>query len=199
MAEDNPSILENELVYKGQEVIDQNIIPDEKITPGKKYKIDYLLYRMIALSDNAAFELLALSMPSDILKKVHYDLGIPFPEEATQTDFMNVRSYSSLFRVLYNSSYLTRHYSNLALIKLIEAQYDNGLRAGVPKKVEIAHKFGVKQIENEKKVQLHDCGIIYHKVNPYVLCIMTKGNDIKNQEKIISSISKTVYDEIDKK
>jgi hypothetical protein len=74
------------------------------------------------------------------------------------------------------------------------------LVAGVPQNVPIAHKYGTYEFEenvNGRKVlaeQLHDCGIVYHVEKPYVFCFMTKGKDVETLYRIISHVSKLVYD-----
>ena len=46
--------------------------------------------------------------------------------------------------------------------------------------------------------QLHDCGIIYHKSRPYLLCVMTYGKYFLKEVDIIKEISAIVYQEVDK-
>lgn len=46
-------------------------------------------------------------------------------------------------------------------------------------------------------VELHDCGIIYYPNNPYVLCVMTRGDSMEELKKIISTISLMTYKEVD--
>jgi hypothetical protein len=60
----------------------------------------------------------------------------------------------------------------------------------------IANKFGIRSENDDKDQQLHDCGIIYYPNHPYLLCVMTKGNDVNEMEKVIQDISKSVFDEI---
>jgi len=45
--------------------------------------------------------------------------------------------------------------------------------------------------------QLHDCGIIYHPSKPYILCIMTKGEEIEELASVIADISRLVFKGID--
>lgn len=42
--------------------------------------------------------------------------------------------------------------------------------------------------------ELHDCGIIYYPERPYLLCVMTEGNDLNELAGVIQNISKTVYE-----
>jgi hypothetical protein len=43
---------------------------------------------------------------------------------------------------------------------------------------------------------MHDCGIVYAKNQPYVLCVMSRGKSFADLSDAIALISKTVYDEM---
>ncbi len=194
LAENNPQILDEELMYE-TEIEHKNL--DDNLELHKKYHVTQLMHRMLVLSDNVAFNLLTMRLPKKYIKKVHQDLEISYPEEGTPDDFMSVKSYASIFRVLFNSSYLPRRYSELMLNILSESTFIDGLVAGVDADVPVAHKFGILNSENSQyESQLHDCGIIYLPEKPYLLCVMTKGNDQEQLEKIIKEISATVFDEV---
>ena len=159
---------------------------------GEEYQIEYLIERVIKLSDNVAFNLLTSNISAKDLKKTHDDLGLVFPTVETPNDFISVKSYSSLFRILYNSSYLFRRNSEHLIELLSQAEFKDGLVAGVPEDVVVAHKFGIlKQPFGEN--QLHDCGIVYHPKQPYILCVMTKGDNTDQLKQIIAEISNTIF------
>jgi beta-lactamase class A len=70
------------------------------------------------------------------------------------------------------------------------------LVAGVPAGIPVAHKFGeTGQVGGER--QLHDCGIVYYPNSPYILCIMTRGNNFEELPNIIKQISSEVYKHVD--
>lgn len=56
---------------------------------------------------------------------------------------------------------------------LAQAKYPDGLTAGLPKNVTVAHKFGEHVNGDPKRgidsVELHDCGVIYGPNLPYFL------------------------------
>ena len=74
----------------------------------------------------------------------------------------------------------------------------HGIVAGVPAGVKVAHKFGEgtgSTSDNESVVSiLNDCGIVYKKDHPYIICIMTEGTDFSDMEKVLGRISRTVYE-----
>lgn len=193
--EDKPGLMETEITYDN--LLESNIPEHLNLQVGKKYSIAELVERSITLSDNVAFQLLVANLPPNYLQKVHRDLDITYPSETTPADFVSVRSYSSIFRILYNSSYLSRENSQYLLELLSKTQFKDGLVAGLPKGIQVSHKFGVKNAEKqEHDFQLHDCGIVYAPDQPYLACIMTKGNNTDELKSTISEISKTIYQSV---
>ena len=84
--------------------------------------------------------------------------------------------------------------SNRALGILSESMFKDGIVAGVPKGTIVAHKFGEQKNGNVQ--QLHDCGIVYYKPNPHLLCVMTQGDNIDELKPVIQDVSKKVYEEV---
>lgn len=166
-------------------------IPFLKIKNHSEYSVKELLEYMIEYSDNGAtFALWSLLSGQNLkYQGVYEDLKIDF-----SWDFVEVVDYSTLFRVLFNSSYLNKYYSDYSLRLLSQVVFDKWLRAWVPLNLKVSHKFG--ELVNPGGIkQLHDCGIIYFPDHPYVLCIMTRWADsYKQLEDVISSISKYIYD-----
>ena len=178
---------------------DQNIEPEIKIEVGKEYEVEDLLERMIIYSDNAAAQTL-LSYNKIIeneLDFIYRDLGfnlLSWSDEGYE-NYMTVKEYSSFFRILYNSSYLSREMSERALKLLSQTDYTFGLKAGVDEKTVVSHKFGERIIFDTK--QLHDCGIVYKQEKPYLLCLMTRGDDLEKMKEVIRDISQLFYSYLD--
>jgi beta-lactamase class A len=107
---------------------------------------------------------------------------------------MNIKEYVSLFRVLFNVSYLNKEASEKALELLTRVEFKDGLPAGLPANIVVAHKFGERIVNGLS--QLHDCGIVYYPSHPYLICIMTRGADFTQLSKHIQEISKITYDEM---
>lgn len=154
--------------------------------------------RMIVFSDNTSKELLRLRLESlspGIIDQTFIDLGISM-QNPDGSQFITVSSYASLFRILYNASYLDRDSSQLALQLLLESEFPNGIESGVPKTTQVAHKFGYLDFLPTEK-QFHDCGIVYHPKRPYLLCVMTRGKDPDTIVSVIGKISEAVWDEVE--
>lgn len=190
ISEINSSILQNKILYS--ELIESNLKPEDDLIVGQEYEVEYLIERILILSDNISFNLLTSHISKEQLLKTHEDLGIVYPSNNTPSDFVSVRSYSSIFRVLYNSSYLYRKNSEYLLKILSQTEFKDGLVAGLPSDIVVSHKFGISNKENGDK-QLHDCGIVYLTNKPYILCVMTKGKNLDELKTIIKEISATIY------
>ncbi len=152
---------------------------------------------MIIYSDNNPSKLLAQNIKAPAFFRPYEELGLPLPTVENGEYYLRVKDYATFFRVLYNTSYLTREYSEKALRILAKSEFKDALVAGVPGNVIVAHKFGERIWEDTKEHQMHDCGIIYHPDAPYLLCVMTRGKSFDKLKKTIADISKLVYEEID--
>ena len=149
---------------------------------------------MIVDSDNNAKNVLLNSIGEFDINQIYTDLGIAIPGTRGTEDFMSVKEYAAFFRILYNASYLNKEMSQKALNLLLSTDYADGLVAGVPKEMKVAQKFGERRMEDVN--QLHDCGIVYYPQKPYLICVMTRGNDFKTQGRIIADISRVIYSNI---
>lgn len=197
-AEKEPEILGRKLVCDTDPamLIQQNIPPHETLKVGASYTIDDLLRRMIVYSDNAAMDTLVRhTRGEEWFRQTYHDLALPAPGSDSATGEISVKRYASFFRVLFNASYLERESSNRALKLLTETTFRDGLVAGLPRNVEVAHKFGERG-DLAGAMQLHDCGIVYHPDTPYLLCVMTRGDQQTQMTSAIAETSRMIYDEV---
>ncbi len=181
----------------------ENISPSSTIEPGKSYTIKDLLEAMIISSDNNALENL-YQMHPELLKKTFSEDDITLPdsiEKIAMGNYVSPKMYSNFLETLYNASDLGAENSEYALKLLSRIDYNQGLTARLPQQVEVAHKFGERKIEENGQIteqQFHECGIVYYPGHPYVLCVMTKGQDLKTQQDRVAEISKDIYDIVKK-
>ncbi len=167
----------------------------EPLVPGTDYRIEELIQRMLVQSDNqAAALLLSHTQPTEVIEVLR-EMGVPLIHKEGDW-WITVGEYGSLFRILYNSTFLNQQLSNTLLSLLNQAQPTGGLVTGVDSGVPIAHKFGERKVGALQ--QFHDCGIVYYPRRPYLLCIMTRGSDIKQQEKAIEAMSRLVFEQVKK-
>lgn len=191
-AQDDPSILKQGIGFYGTYKPKQNIQPELQLQPNMKYSVEEVARRMITYSDNSAYMLLLKFMkPTDVIQ-AYKDL-VQIDIQAKHQTPISAKQYSIILKTLYNATYISRVYSNLVIKLLEQTKYSEGIIAGLPKSVPVAHKFGERTYTKSDKKQLHDCGIIYYPDKPYLLCIMTEGKDQYTEAKAIQHISEYVY------
>lgn len=204
-AEWDPSILQEKITIEKIANYEQNIIPEKYAEIGKDYTVEELLELMVLYSDNNASNNLLMHLPEQISEDVFTTLQVPSPKDATaETYKLNVKEYASFFRILFNASYLSNAWSEATLKLLSKVSFDRGITGKLPKDIKVAHKFGERIYTEEtptwqikELAQLHDCGIVYYPGNPYLLCIMTRGNTLDELSIMTQDISKMIYDTVD--
>ncbi len=204
-AERNPQLLEKKVVATDEYfdyALKQNFEVKTKIEKGGSYTLEQLLTNMIAESDNIATLMLSKYVVQSDYNNLLEAVGLEVQDGGEDVD-VRVKDFAGFFRVLYNASYLNREYSEFALSILSKSTFKLGIVDGLPREIQVAHKYGERSIEQKqdgvtiiKERQLHDCGIVYSEKNPYILCVMTRGKDFEKQESFISEISKFVYNEV---
>ncbi len=204
--EDDPSFLKKEVVYteeisKMNSTIKSNSESDLVI--GKSYSVEDLVEIMITQSDNGAKNLLLTVIDKSYLNKLFALVALADPQTSSVYQISAIK-YSLFLRVLYGASYLNNDNSERILGYLSKSTFSDGLVAGLPKAVPVAHKFGVYEFDDTVNgiithvQQLHDCGVIYHAKKPYILCIMTKGKDLPSLYTVITKASKLIYEDQEK-
>lgn len=205
LQEDRGNILEQKVTVPSDlpAILTQHFPSGKTIEDGKVYSVRELVSYTLSGSDNRSYFLLNdhishLANGTDIVQKTMLNLGIIDFDEGIDIKVreVTVRGYASLFRQLYNVSFISAEHSEELLAIMSENSFTAGLRQGVPQNVEISHKFGERYLENNEK-QLHDCGIVYYPDNPYLLCVMTRGKNFDELSQVIGTISKSVYEEVD--
>ena len=193
-AQSDPTVLTKQIAYTQDPVgvIPENFPPKHPLEKGQTYTVEQLIEQMIIASDNVALRLLEDNIDNAKIDQVTLDLGITTATDTTPDDFMDVSEYSTLFRVLYYSTYLNKDYSEKALDILSKAEFTQGLTQLLPRDLTVAHKFGERDLPDGTH-QLHDCGIVYYPKRPYLVCIMTKGPDFGDLSTSIEQISSKIY------
>jgi len=200
-AESQPESLNVTLQYVGTTTLpEQQFKPRVSAEKDRSYMVKELLEMMIRYSDNASYQTLDAFLSesehrSNLRLNVFQEIGLINPDNRIE-ETITVRGYASLFRILYNVSYLNVEYSELLLTWLAGSEYAAGVRAGLPPEIPFAGKFGERIILGTNEKQLHECGIVYYPGNPYLICVMTKGNTWDELNETIREISRIVYDEV---
>lgn len=166
-----------------------------KLIEGKAYTVDDLLEKMIVDSDNGAKDLLYSEVDRKYFLEVFRLLGVAEPDVPTYE--LSPKEYALFFRTLYGGTYLSVEDSERLLEIFTRVKFRDGIVAGVPADITVAHKFGTFTLTDtagaKTGIELHDCGIVYHPEDPFILCIMTKGQDADKLAHFIAGMSALVY------
>ena len=192
MEEEHPGLLEKKLIYNHPFTTDKKpVILSQSIQLGHTYTIKELLTYMIVNSDNNATQLLNANIDVKTFKKIFTDVGLEAPDWNSSDYPISAKDYSLFMRVLYNASYLSDEDSEFAAELLSKSDFRNGLIKDLPAYLKMAHKFG--ESGNGKETELHESAIIYLDKRPYLLTVMTRGNDINKLPQVLSQISDIIY------
>ena len=195
-SETNPLVLKKELTYTPSK--DPQLLPNASPAqlPSGTYTVERLIEAMIIDSDNTAKDVLLDHMNIANLNDVFDEMDINFLKDPSGT--ISPKAYIVFFSRLYGAGFLNRTSSNRALELLSKTTFTQGLVAGMPQGVTVAHKYGERGIYQEGVLagaELHDCGIVYASPTPYYLCVMTRGNQIEQLTDVIRTISATIYND----
>ena len=164
---------------------------------GREYTLEELILLMVEHSDNGARDMLAIILPGANVDRIFSTVGVNLPQPSSEYE-ITTEKYARFLRMLYSASYLNEGNSNKLLSLLTKTDFDYALTKYLPKTIEVAHKWGVLNLPPNTSgialTQLHDCGIIYNGDSPYVLCVMTKGEDQLVLANTIANISKKVFE-----
>ena len=201
-------------VDKGIWTMDTNLLLQPKYKNkkyGELYKLaDFsdiplhlVIEEMIISSDNTAVSMIYNSLTKEEKDDIFYHIGQRNPDENPEfphvVEFYSPKELANAYRVLYNSSFLTRKNSQYLLELLSKTKFRQEIPRGLPSGVNIAHKIGEATMASNQKleqVSFHDCGIVYYPQRPYMICVMTEGIAIKDASNFIASISEKTYNYI---
>jgi beta-lactamase class A len=203
ISEKTPGILYQKISFNGDDQnTDEYFRSNNNIVSGNSYTVEALIRSMIINSDNTAAVLLSNYVDKDSLYTVYTDLGLPTPPADPSVQYISAKSYAYFFRILYNATYLNRADSQKALELLAEGHLPNGIESALPSNITVADKFGERSVYDQNHTlvsrELHDCGIVYKPGSPYLICVMSRGNDFDNMAQNIHDLSSLVYSNINK-
>lgn len=206
-SEADGSLLKKTLVYT-QEMKDANQRTSGNeasiLIVGRQYSVEELVKIMIEFSDNGAKDLLSNVIEEKYVSELFTSMDLVDPILARSYEISS-RKYAFFLRILYNGGYLKKANSEYLLSLLAKSAFKDGLVAGVPNNIVIAHKFGVHDVsvvvdgKEEMLSVFSDCGIVYREDNPYAICVMTQGKSIPDLLDVVSHVSKMVYEDEENK
>jgi beta-lactamase class A len=201
--EESPVLAKTEKVYT-QQIADINksvkYLEPTALVVGQSYSTDELLKKMMVDSDNGAKDLIFSLLDKGYFYDLFRLIGAKEPSDPSKYT-ISAKEYAFFLRLLYNSTYLSEENSEKLLDIMAQSTFKDGLVAGVPADITVAHKYGTYTFAdaqgNRTGVELHDCGIIYRDLHPYLLCMMTKGTNADKLASFVAGMSKTAYQAVE--
>lgn len=169
--------------------IESGTLSKEEILDSGFLTVENALNSMITISDNNSSALLIKRMGyANIINylKVNGLLGsVIFNNNQSLTTASDIGLF---FEKLYKNQ-LASETSSKEMINILKSQKLNSmLPQFLPKEVPIAHKTG------NLDGFVHDAGLVYSPNSDYIIVVLSQGEDPKNVDKVVASISKAVYD-----
>lgn len=197
-AEADPAILRKKLVYQTQ-ANDTSASSQVDLEDGGSYPIEEFLRDMIIDDSNSSAAILFRNIDKKALGQVYSDLSIPYAEDLTSDDYINVKQNSLFYRILYNATYLSREDSEKALEIISESDVGTGATAALPQNLKVAHRHppdqqGARQAGG--MFQSSDCGIVYYPGHPYIFCAMATGKDRGSLEGFLTQAGSVAYQDM---
>jgi len=153
--------------------------------PGKVYTIDELLDLTGKVSDNTAAWVLNLMVGKSKVQDFINELGMEKTsiEENTTTP----AEMGQFFSKVYHGKILSESSQEKLYQYLTRTEFEGRIPVGVSSLVSVAHKIGT-----EAQV-INDCGIIFDKKYPYILCIFSKEAKESQALEVLPKISALVW------
>lgn len=181
----------NDILVVKKEHLDDRFGSLWKLGENVRLSVEELIKLCLVESDNTAYNVLYDALTSDEINEVYNALDVRVEGEG-DSQTVSPKTYSSIFRSLYLSSFLSKADSNRILDILTETKFNDKLPAGVPSDVKVSHKIGVFKNLDAARDLFVDCGIVFVPNRPYILCLFDQDIDEHAQERI-SSVSRSVY------
>lgn len=193
MVDEDPSVMAKMWNCSAAEAATEQstMVHSDMIVPGHSYSTDQLIKGMVERSDDRATAVLYDHLPTERYTRTLKELGLPVPASGGEPFRLNVRDYSIFMKALYNSSYLSPSRSEYALDLMTRCAFKQGLAAGVPEGVEIAHKF--TEVQGMDGKELHETALVYMEGYPYLITVMTRGARVDSLASAMADVSRVVY------
>jgi beta-lactamase class A len=193
MSESNPDLLNRKITFNNKVELKVTEAPEHALTPGKEYTVRELVDAAITDSNNDAVTLLLDVFDKKLYEEMFNEIAIPVPDLSDKYYRFSPSDFSKFFRILYNATYLNHVNSEYCMNLLLRCKFDKGITRDLPQSVKVAHKFGERYTES-KLTQFHEAGVVYAGGKPYVISIMTEGENHDALMDCVARISQLVYD-----
>ena len=171
-----------------------------QVNDGALLSVRKLLDEMLKNSDNTASITLYSNMTPEERDNVYYHIGLTNPEmENLNNQSFDIykitpRNLATMFRALYDATYLTRASSNYILETLTQTGFDKLIPKNIPSEIKVSHKIAAFSDETLQQYRnYHDCGIAFVPNHPYLYCLITQDLDSDTAQDIIVGMGDRIF------
>lgn len=156
------------------------------------YLVSYseILELMGKQSDNTAFVIAKNKVGKENIERLIGKVGMINTKFDTRES--TPKDIGIFFLRLWQGKILNEENKNKLLDSLTKTIFENYLPKGLPGDVRISHKYGT--LENI----INDAGIVFSNRHPYIIVVMSKGIVEKEADLAIPTVSRIVFEEMDK-
>lgn len=197
MAEATPGLLEKKIAYKKhpEKVMYQQNFVSKGIVEGQTYTVHELIYHCLANSDNNATHALATNVNYGNVMNLFKGIGLPEPDLNDNNYTITAQEFSTFMDAIFNSAFLSPEYSEYAAEIMAHSSFKEGFSKSLPKDIRSWSKFG-EWDRNGTDLELHESATIFLDGKPYLLTVMTRGNDINQLTSVLQLTSALVIKNI---
>lgn len=153
---------------------------------GSKFKVSYLLDRMIKVSDNVATNILIRTYGRSNIQNYLNSKGLG--EVNMLKNQVTPRVMSKMLYMLESGELIEETNKEELILFMKSSILPTRLVAGVPETIDVAHKIGTQT------QAISDIGIVYLSEKPYAIAIYSKLiTNVEVAESVIKNISQKIY------
>lgn len=172
-----------------------------QVEDGTPLTLRRLIEESLQYSDNTATNILYDNLTAAERDDIYYHIGLMNPEAPMDTAAnrpmfkkLSAKNLGSVFRALYNATFLTRKSSQYLLDTMTNTKFDKNLSRDIPEHVKVAHKMAAFFTRDESQPKnYHDCGIAYEPDHPYLYCVMTQNLDAQQAQQLITNVGGVTF------
>lgn len=192
MTESDPALRTRAMGLKGTlNMPEHRHAPSEPLDPSGAYDLAELLERSLEHSDKTASAILAQQMDYKLFRSLLRQLGLPDLAGDLDSYPLSSAGYAQFIEALYTSSFLSPRTSQYLMDLLLRSEFKDGMRAGIPEEVEVAHDFG--EASGDGAFQLHDAGLVFAPNGTYLAVVMTQGRAFDALPGVVARVHETIY------
>ncbi|MDX2134653.1 MAG: serine hydrolase [Saprospiraceae bacterium] len=191
---ESPGFLDKSLTLRPQDTVgsQHQVFESEGIRVGRPYTVRQLLESMSMHSDNNAARLLGANIDRNAISKLFGELGLPDVNFDRTQYLLTAAEVSMMMKAIFDSPLLGIDKSEYAASLLHNGRFEKGFTNAFPPSTKIWHKFG-EWNDVSGVFELHQTAIFYIADKPYLLTVMTRGNDPQQLAEALEALAEVVY------